>query len=151
MNRRSFLAAAAAAAFAPLAIVVFGSHHFLAVADDLDGEVFRSVPILGRREAGDRARTREEQGKFLFVMGFQLREALQHHEKLNRLITRRAERLDNFFEPAEAASEFVEHEQHRRQRCAAGWRVLVEAPQREVDEHPQKFRAVSGHFMHRQN
>jgi len=54
MNRRSFLAAAAAVAFAPLAIVVFGSHHFPAVADDLDGEVFRSVPILGMREAGDR-------------------------------------------------------------------------------------------------
>jgi len=33
-------------------------------------------------------------------MGLQLREALQHHEKLNRIITRRAERLGNFFEPA---------------------------------------------------
>jgi hypothetical protein len=42
MNRRSFLAAAAAAAFAPLAIVVFGSHHFLAVADDLDPARLRS-------------------------------------------------------------------------------------------------------------
>ena len=30
------------------------------------------------------------------------------------LTTRRAERLDNFFEPAEAAPEFVQHEQHRR-------------------------------------
>jgi hypothetical protein len=70
--------------------------------------------------------------------------------RLQLRIARRAERLNDFFKSA-TRRKFVEQEQHRRQRRAERWRVLVKSPYCAIDKHAQNFCAVAGQFMHGQN